>query len=245
MKSLLAALLTVVSLSANAQSAPDQQTLLKELLGSKAKQASQGDRWVQFADSNGAVEVANVQKAVSLTVRNGDSEISETLIGDESNVTTLEKIDQDTNLITVDSYADEDGKHQVFQTTKFRITKFGGDLEVEAERTTTLDFTFDGKDSHLATLATPKVEKVRAGGKHLLTLSQTAIDKLGVIVKKHMKNSDRRQLGGGECSVKSAYIMECQWYLATDYSPDTIHATVSLKDGKVSEILNTEFEPGC
>jgi hypothetical protein len=237
---------------AQAQVEATNESSLKALLGSQAATVKAGeDRTFYFAaDSDQSIEVSSINNVVYLAMNQTDSQsLGAELSQGKSNQVLLSAQKRKGTLLQVDQLVDVDGHPALYSQVKFSVhlresqNPNSLSLEVSGVEKKLMGYKYDGQTSKPVMLEQPEIKRAKLSGRFILSLSQADVDALG---DKAVKNlSEDRTADSGTCTMQSESVMQCSFSLATDYTPDTLHATYSIKDGKITELVETSVEPGC
>jgi hypothetical protein len=257
MKSLLifASLLSTNYLMAGTLNTNDHQKVLKELVGKLGPVDISETRKFFFSNfTNQSITISNTveELAVSISSNQNDEGLFISMAGSHSDTTVL-SLDKDKNrVLTQTELITYNNSPEVYSKTVLTIKALGEglrDYRLDASIVNSVYFTYDSSNADSSKWSfkpakKPEVLKDNATAFFVLSLSETEMIALGARAQLQVKEERVPQLT--DCSIDpSGYLMRCDYSLETDYTPDTLHTVFSIKDGKISELLDANIEPGC
>jgi hypothetical protein len=230
-------------------STPDHKQLLQFLLGDNAPANVSENRTYYFGHEDQVVSVENSEKGITVNISRGTYTNGMNIdYRGPSHPETSVQISADKKLaMKYVGYTSINGNNEKFMDLAFNITSqvYGGKthLTVDATQNVYWGYTLGSPDKEIL-LPAPAITTASAYDAGLiLSLSDDDMQKMGD--QAAAKANEQRTPEVVSCEMTSEYLMNCNYYLETDYSPDLMHTVFSIKDGKIRELLDVTIEPGC
>jgi hypothetical protein len=201
-----------------------------------------------FAGSDGVIELERSGKRLELSLRSSVNSTRELNLGlENSRNVKLESFEVQNGEATFQlvNYSMLEGAREVYSVTKLKV-KSGTGFSVSAEQKTFWAYEKSGNDLsnyHWVKLAQPKMEDVQVEAPFILSLNEENLEKMGQQASENIMETRAPQ--GGHCTMTTSSVLECNWSLETDYTPDTLKGQFSVKDGKVNDLIHASLEYGC
>jgi hypothetical protein len=254
---LTASLIATTFLAANHATAgtmtkENHTKVLNELVGKLGPVNIDENRTFFFSNfSNEVITVTNSATDLSVTLTDNNEDFGVSLAGANSDQTVVTENKDKQKVLTETESIKFEGKNETYSIRKLTLKSEGRKdwLKLSAEGTDTVFFKYDATDADSKKwgerrLKKPETKSYKTEATFILSLTDKEMSDLGLIAKDKVQEERTPELNG--CTLDgSGYLLRCDYSLPTDYTPDTLHTIFSIKNGKVSELLDVNIEPGC